>query len=161
VDVLKRHAIIPPFLDKSYKGKKSFYNATNNLQYQSLLILAISLCENIGSQDNWPYNHLKHGSEVCDGTTNQTNRLSHQQRQNSTVNIFNIQLYTFIITFGKHKFIQKIKKWRQEYKNTKYDHDKLYDLRTGRIKLMNWIQYNKLLNKKIKTLKLNESFITV
>jgi hypothetical protein len=105
--------------------------------------------------------HLKHGSDVCDGTTNQTNRLSHQQRQNSTVNIFNIQLYTFIITFRKHKFIQKIKKWRQEYKNTKYDHDKLYDLRTDRIKLMNWIQYNKLLNKKIKTLKLNESFITV
>jgi hypothetical protein len=58
---------------------------------------------------------------------NQTNMLSYQQRQNSTVNIFNIQLYTFIITFGKHKFIQKIKKWRQEYKNTKYDHDKLYD----------------------------------
>jgi len=75
------------------------------------------------SQDNRPYNQLKHGSEVCDGTTNQTNRLSHQQRQDSTVNIFNIQLYTFIITFGKHKFIQKKKKWRQEYKNTKYDHD--------------------------------------
>jgi hypothetical protein len=52
----------------------------------------------------------KHGSDVCDGTTNQTNMLSYQQRQNSTVNIFNIQLYTFIITFGKHKFIQKIKK---------------------------------------------------
>jgi len=62
------------------------------------------------SQDNRPYNQLKHGSEVCDGTTNQTNRLSHQQRQDSTVNIFNIQLYTFIITFGKHKFIQKKKK---------------------------------------------------
>jgi hypothetical protein len=46
-------------------------------------------------------------------------------------------------------------------KNTKYDHDKLYDLWTYRIKHMNWIQYNKLLNKKIKTLKLNESFITV
>jgi hypothetical protein len=84
----------------------------------------------------------KHGSEVSDGTTNQTNRLSHQQRQNSTVNIFNIQLYTFIITFGKHKFIQKIKKWRQEYKNTKYDHDKFYDLRTYCIKLIISFEFN-------------------
>jgi hypothetical protein len=39
--------------------------------------------------------------EGCDGTTNQTNKLNHQQRQDSTVNILNTQLYTFITTFGK------------------------------------------------------------
>jgi len=55
----------------------------------SILIMTISFCEIIVSQDNRPYNYLKHGSEVCDGTTNQTNRLNHQQRQDSTVHIYN------------------------------------------------------------------------
>ena len=26
-----------------------------------------------------PYTHLKHGSDGCDGTTNQTSRLNHQK----------------------------------------------------------------------------------
>jgi hypothetical protein len=49
-------------------------------------------------------------SECCDSTTIQTNRLSHQQRQDATVNISNTQLYTFITTFGKTQIHSKMEK---------------------------------------------------
>ena len=55
-----------------------------------------------------PYNCIQSMelTKCCDGTTNQTN----QQRQDLTVNIFNTQLYTFIITFGKIQNSFKIRK---------------------------------------------------